>query len=104
MQQPPGYVDPIKPKHVCKLNKCIYGLKQAPRAWFEKFSGFLINVGFIMSDSNLSLFLYFSNSEVLLLLLYVDDIILIGSSPSMLSSFVSTLSNTFAMKDLGNLH
>lgn len=104
IQQPPGYVDPTRPKHVYKLIKSIYGLKQAPRAWFEKFSGFLINAGFIMSDSDHSLFFYFSNSEVLLLLLYVDDIILIGSSSCLLSSFVSTLSTSFSMKDLGDLH
>ncbi|XP_026429730.1 uncharacterized protein LOC113326169 [Papaver somniferum] len=57
-----------------------------------------------MSDSDHSLFTYFSNIEVLLLLLYVDDIILIGSSPSLLSRFVSTLSTSFAMKDLDDLH
>uniref|UniRef100_A0A803PXS9 Integrase catalytic domain-containing protein n=1 Tax=Cannabis sativa TaxID=3483 RepID=A0A803PXS9_CANSA len=32
MQQPPGFIDPEFPHHVCKLNKAIYGLKQAPRA------------------------------------------------------------------------
>lgn len=104
MHQTPGYVDPTKPKHVCKLNKSIYGLKPSPKAWFEKFSGFLINVGFIMSDSDHSLFLYLSGVEVLLLLLYVDDIILIGSSTELLSRFVSTLNTSFAMKDLGELH
>lgn len=33
MTQPPGFIDPAKPNHVCKLNRSIYGLKQAPRAW-----------------------------------------------------------------------
>ena len=29
MEQPPGYVDPRYPNHVCRLNKALYGLKQA---------------------------------------------------------------------------
>lgn len=36
MQQPPGFIDPARPSHVCKLNKALYGLKQAPRAWFHR--------------------------------------------------------------------
>ena len=32
MQQPPGYVDPKLPTHVCQLSCALYGLKQAPRA------------------------------------------------------------------------
>ncbi|KAK1684898.1 hypothetical protein QYE76_045746 [Lolium multiflorum] len=32
MRQPPGFVDPQHPHHLCKLVKALYGLKQAPRA------------------------------------------------------------------------
>ena len=34
MEQPPGYIDPRFPNHVCLLKKALYGLKQAPRARF----------------------------------------------------------------------
>ncbi|RVW14462.1 Retrovirus-related Pol polyprotein from transposon RE1 [Vitis vinifera] len=27
-----GFIDPSKPNHVRKLNKCLYGLKQSPQA------------------------------------------------------------------------
>ncbi|KAK0597790.1 hypothetical protein LWI29_028612 [Acer saccharum] len=36
MAQPPGFVDPAVPLHVCHLKKAIYGLKQAPRAWYNE--------------------------------------------------------------------
>jgi len=29
-QQPPGFVDPVFPDHVCLLQRSLYGLKQAP--------------------------------------------------------------------------
>ena len=46
MVQPPGYVDPALPNHVCLLQKSLYGLKQAPWAWFERFSTHLLHLGF----------------------------------------------------------
>lgn len=42
MSQPPGYVDPQFPDHVCKLNKASYGLKQAPRPWYHHFMAYLL--------------------------------------------------------------
>ncbi len=35
MEQPPSYINPAFPHHVCKLKKTLYGLKQAPHAWFK---------------------------------------------------------------------
>lgn len=46
MHQPPGFVDPFNPNHVCQLQKAIYGLKQAPRAWYFHFSAALQEHGF----------------------------------------------------------
>lgn len=104
MTQPSGFVDLNYSGHVCKLRKAIYGLKQAPRAWFDKFSTFLLEYGFICSTADPSMFVYYHNGQTLVLLLYVDDIILTGSDPGLFKHLIGALSSQFAMKDLGSLH
>lgn len=104
MVQPPGFEDHTIPHHVCSLKKALYGLKQALRAWFDKFSHFLIEYGFVCSKADPSLFVYHHNGDTLVLLLYVDDILLTGSSPELFKSLIAELSTRFAMKDLGTLH
>ncbi|GKB77763.1 ribonuclease H-like domain-containing protein, partial [Tanacetum coccineum] len=49
MYQPPGFVDSLFPHHVCRLQRSLYGLKQAPRAWFQRFAGYALRVGFTSS-------------------------------------------------------
>ncbi|RVW86387.1 Retrovirus-related Pol polyprotein from transposon RE1 [Vitis vinifera] len=104
MEQPPGMADLEHPTHVCKLQKALYGLKQAPRAWFDRFSAFLLKYGFFCSLADPSLFIFHSNLGPLILLLYVDDILLTGSSTALVSTFIQLLSSEFAMKDLGQIH
>ncbi|CAH9146417.1 unnamed protein product [Cuscuta epithymum] len=104
MRQPQGFIHPQFPHHVCRLRKAIYGLKQAPRAWFHRFSSFLLTHNFVCSKSDNSLFIYRHGQSVMYLLLYVDDIIITGNSPSLVSSFITCIASHFAMKDLGDLH
>jgi hypothetical protein len=103
-QQPPGFVDPAAPNHVCLLQKSLYGLKQAPRAWYQRFATFLRQLGFVASTSDTSLFVYKEGDQIAYLLLYVDDIILTASSTALLQHIMTKLSSEFAMTDLGDLH
>lgn len=103
MEQPPGYVDFTLPDHVCLLKKSLHNLKQAPRAWYQRLYDFLILIGFKDSSSYTSLFVYRVDSSVLFLLVYVDDIVLMGNSTTLLKSFISRLNREFAIKDLGKL-
>ncbi|KAK1420567.1 hypothetical protein QVD17_22267 [Tagetes erecta] len=103
LQQPPGFVDPQKPDHVCLLHKALYGLKQAPRAWFQRLSTALQALGFTGSKTDPSLFVYSSKGTLLYMLVYVDDIILTGNNPQAINHIVSSLHKTFAVKDMGNL-
>ncbi|KAG7539479.1 Ribonuclease H-like superfamily [Arabidopsis suecica] len=103
MRQPPGFEDKEKPDHVCLLHKAIYGLKQAPRAWFDKFSSYLIEFGFICSTRDPSLFIYQQERSVMLLLLYVDDMVLTGNDSSLIKRLLDKLNEKFMMKDMGPL-
>jgi hypothetical protein len=103
MKQSPGYVDSQLPQHVCKLDKALYGLKHAPRAWYNRLSTRLVQLGFIISKADMSLFVYNKNDTVLYLLVYVDDIV-VTSSPNAVTTLLQDLMSDFALKDLGDLH
>ncbi|GKC21765.1 ribonuclease H-like domain-containing protein [Tanacetum coccineum] len=104
MYQPPGFVDSHFPHHVCRLQRSLYGLKQAPRAWFQRFAGYALRVGFTSSRCDSSLFIYQHGTEVAYLLIYVDDIVLTASSTALLQCIISSLHKEFDMTDLGALN
>ena len=53
-------------------------MKQAPRKWNEKLCNSLTDFGFKQSINDYSLFARVKNGSTVILLVYVDDIILIG--------------------------
>lgn len=101
MRQPPGFVDHNQPSHLCRLTKALYGLKQAPRAWHARLASALRTHGFIPSTADTSLFLFQRPSVTMYLLVYVDDIVLVCSSPTAADALVTALGRDFAVKDLG---
>ncbi|XP_028051179.1 uncharacterized protein LOC114255829 [Camellia sinensis] len=103
MSQPPGFVHSQFPIYVCKLNKSLDGLKQAPRAWFFTFSNFLLTLGFVNSHCDNSLFVQATSALLTYLLVYVDDILITGSSLSHLKYLITQLHSAFSLKELGNL-
>lgn len=64
-----GFVNPSFPNHVCHLKRALYGLKQSPRAWFERFSLFLLQIGFSCSRADSSLYILHCAQGTILLLL-----------------------------------
>ncbi|GAA0157644.1 transmembrane signal receptor [Lithospermum erythrorhizon] len=103
MKQPSGFINPAFLNHSCLLKKSLYGLKQAPRAWFDKVSRFLLSYDFIKSAADSSLFIFKSSVVTIYLLLYVDDIIITGSSSSILQQFIDDFNAQFLINDLGRL-
>ena len=49
------------------------------------------------------MFFCFGKTSTLVILVYVNDIIIIGSSPTIVDKMIEKLNSTFALRDLGNL-
>ena len=79
MTQPEGFVDPKNPKQVCKLQRSIYRLKQASRSWNLRFDEVIKEFGFIKNEDEPCVYKKVSGSAVIFLVLYVDDILIIGN-------------------------
>jgi hypothetical protein len=62
-----------------QVEKSLYGLKQAPRAWYEKMDGFMMILGFNKRVVDPNLYYHIDGNECFILVLYVDDLFLIGS-------------------------
>uniref|UniRef100_A0A2N9J9Y4 Integrase catalytic domain-containing protein n=1 Tax=Fagus sylvatica TaxID=28930 RepID=A0A2N9J9Y4_FAGSY len=103
MEQPRGFVDALRPNHVCRLHKALYGLKQAPRAWFTRLRQSLVHLGFKESLVDASLFTFHHSDIHLYVLVYVDDILVTGTHSSHISTLIRTLQQEFPLKDLGAL-
>jgi hypothetical protein len=101
MVQPKGFVDPKNADKVCKLQRSIYGLKQASRSWNRRFDKVIKDFGFIQTHGEACIYKKVSGSSVAFLILYVDDILLIGNDIELLSSVKGYLNKCFSMKDLG---
>ncbi|GJY36635.1 putative RNA-directed DNA polymerase [Tanacetum coccineum] len=100
MAQPEGFENAKYPKRVYKLQKAIYGLKQASRSWNLCFYEKVTQFGFSRSENESCIYVQVSGSVVVFLVLYVDDILLIGNDIPTLQSVKDWLGKCFAMKDL----
>ncbi|PKI60126.1 hypothetical protein CRG98_019470, partial [Punica granatum] len=102
MELPPGF-STSRNGNVCRLRKSLYGLRQASRNWFSKFADALRQYGFIQSGADHSLFTFTRGTIFLGVLVYVDDLIIVGNSRSHCDSFKGYLDKCFRIKDLGPL-
>ncbi|KAK9146703.1 hypothetical protein Sjap_006606 [Stephania japonica] len=100
MKPPKGY-NKASPTQVCKLKRSIYVLKQASRQWNIEFTSQLQFYGFIQSPHDPCLFLYIKGSVFLALLVYVDDVLLTGSSLDEIQLVKAFLDHHFSIKDIG---
>ena len=82
------------------MRKSLYGLKQAPRQWYKKFDSFMHRIGFKRCEAVHCCYVKFFGNSYIILLLYVDDMLIVGSSIEEIDNLKKQLSKQFAMKDL----
>ena len=101
MRQPEGFIH--DPNKVCKLNKSIYGLKQSAMLWNQTLLDFMKQQNLKQSSKDPCLFIRNESSNMLYVLIWVDDIICASSSKQILSQFKDNFSKSFKIKDIGPL-
>ena len=84
MEQPLGFIHNDS-SLVCCLKKSLYGLKQAPRAWYAKMDSFLLATGFSRCHSDNTVYTKRVDGQLIILVLYVDDLILTNSDPKLIN-------------------
>ncbi|XP_031251236.1 uncharacterized protein LOC116109144 [Pistacia vera] len=103
MQVPQGFSNHHDKSLVCKFHKSLYGLKEASRAWNTKLTNALLPNGFFQSPADHSFFYKRNHNQIMLLLVYVDDLVITGSDSMLIAETKALLHSNFKLKDLGSL-
>ncbi|POM64563.1 Integrase catalytic core protein [Phytophthora palmivora] len=84
-----------------ELLKAIYGLKPASRVWNETFDEYVRSIGFRVSSYDPCLYIKIVDGECVLLLVYVDGVLVTGSSAELIAEVKPQLKSRFEMTDSG---
>ena len=79
MMQLEGFIAENQEHIVCKLKRSIYGLKEASRSWNIRFDQAIKSFGFEQNLDEPCVYKRHRDKVVMFLVLYVDDILLIGN-------------------------
>ncbi|KAD3642341.1 hypothetical protein E3N88_31565 [Mikania micrantha] len=103
VEQPQGFEKKGCEGKVYKLNKALYGLKQAPQAWNIKLDGVLKENGFKRCKLEQAVYTKQTKENLTILVIYVDDLLVTGSSIEEITQFKTQMKLRFEMSDLGLL-
>lgn len=99
MKFPPGYEIPGQ---VFLLKQALYGLKQAAREWYLELKGTLLSLGYTVADADPSLYIRGNGCELTLLLVYVDDVLIVGNKCSV-DAAKNEFMGKYSSRDLGDV-
>ena len=95
--------DTRKRGNVFKLKKSSYGLKQSAKIWYDTLSTFLLDINFNRSGIDPCLFWYRTNTELIYIVIYVDDIIICANAHILVEWVKTKLKTKFKIKEIGTL-
>ena len=102
MRQPTGFEQGEKGKLVCRLNQALYGLDPAARIWYDTMTATLRSIGFKPCPYDPGLFVH-EDRRHLYLSSHVDDCMVVAEDPANAEWVISTLSQRFELKDMGQI-
>ena len=101
MEQPERFIVLGQENKVCRLVKSLYGLKQALKQWYEKFNNVMMSNGFKTNECDKCVYVKDTSKGCVIICLYVDDILIMGSNNEIIKTTKKILNNMFDMKDMG---
>ncbi|CAI7780847.1 unnamed protein product [Closterium sp. NIES-54] len=87
-----------EPNQVCQLLKSLYGIKQAPRLWQQHLHARLIRIGFKQLPHDQGMYRLTKDEDYILLIVYVDDLLYIGSTDSITTWFEGELQRDLTLE------
>ena len=83
--------------------KSLYGLKQALKQWHNKFEHVLGNNRYSINDANKCIYSKYEHNTCVVIFLYVDDILIFGTSLEVVCKTMKFIGSKFDIKDLGEV-
>ena len=87
---------------VCKLNKALYGLRVSPKRWYIKFNEVMKKMNFEKYELEPCLYTFRCKDKFVFLLLYVDDLLILGNCSDKILETKRRLKTEFEMVDMGS--
>jgi hypothetical protein len=106
---PTAYLNGVldKPIYTCidgvdyRINKALYGLKQSGRLWNQRFHEFMVANGFTRCTSDGCMYIH--SQKMIILLLYVDDLLVLGRDSDQVETFEQSMVDEFKAVQMGEL-
>ncbi|KIK14080.1 hypothetical protein PISMIDRAFT_17541 [Pisolithus microcarpus 441] len=103
MEQLEGFQIKGQEHGVYWLLRSLYGLKQAALSWNKELHQSLLQMGFLRSKVDASVYFYNSKAGQVIFLVYVDDGLFLGSHINLIKKKKDKFMKTWESRDLGEV-